>query len=160
MENTPGAPSNLFDLHIDPQSQSYLAQTARWARFLSIVGFVFCGLFVLWGIFAGSIMSIFTKNITTQTGMPYDPFAGVGAAFLMIGTVLIAALYFFPCLYLLRFSAKMKSALGTNEQNLLTQSFGNLKSFYRFIGILTIIGLSLFALELIFVIIFAIAATR
>lgn len=66
-----------------------------------------------------------------------------------------AAVYFFPCLYLFRFSTKRQTALANNEQAILSKSFGVLKSFYKFIGILTIVGLSLFAFEIIFVILAA-----
>ena len=152
--------TNLFDLQIDQQSSGYLSQAARWAKFLSIVGFVSCGLILLWGFFAGSIMSTFTNRLSTETGSRLGPVAGIGAVFFLIIALICAVLYFFPCLYLFRFATKMQLALKNNDQNFLTNSFGNLKSFYKFIGILTIIGLSFFLLEILFILVFAVAATR
>jgi uncharacterized protein DUF5362 len=153
--------ANLFDLQIDNQSSGYLAQTAKWAKFLSIIGFIFCGFILLWGFFAGTIMSVFSSRLSTETGSPFgQAAAGIGTAFFLIIALICAVVYFFPCLYLFRFATKMQLALRNNDQNILTNSFGNLKSFYRFIGILAIIGLSFFLLEIIFIMIFAVTAGR
>ena len=52
-----GASEHLFDLQVDQQSISYLGEIARWAKFLSIVGFVVCGVMIIFALFAGSILS-------------------------------------------------------------------------------------------------------
>ena len=59
-------PSNLFDLHIDPQSQGYLSETAKWAKFLSILGFIMLGLFVILMLVGGA------STFTTFQGMGMD----------------------------------------------------------------------------------------
>ncbi len=41
------ANANLFDLQLDQQSINYLTEAARWARFLSILGFIYCGFIVI-----------------------------------------------------------------------------------------------------------------
>ena len=59
---SPSVPNeNLFELQVDQQSIGYLSETARWAKFLSIVGFVMCGIIVVFALFFGSIISIFSK---------------------------------------------------------------------------------------------------
>lgn len=144
-QNTPT--TNLFDLHVDVQSSAYLAETSKWAKFLAILGFIFCGLIILVAIFAGSILSSMVSRYGGDT-MP-----GFGGAFISIIYILVALLYFFPCLYLFRFATKMQVALKNNDQEILVGSFKNLKSCFRFVGILTIVVLSLYVLFLIFVII-------
>ncbi len=139
-QNTPS--SSLFDLHIDHQSSAYLGETARWSKFLSIVGFIFCGLFVLIGLFAGSFMAGTFGRFGGGAGM-------MGGAFFSVLYVLLALLYFFPCLYLYNFAAKMQVALRTNDQEQLSQSFRNLKSCYKFMGILMIVVLGFYALALL-----------
>ena len=148
--------TNLFDLQIDPQSSSYLSETAKWAKFLSIVGFVFCGIFLLYGAFAGTMMSYFVSSFGRETDASVNALAGVGGVFIFIFVLIAVIIYFFPCLYLYRFSTKMRIALKNNDQSLLTGSLGNLKSVYKYIGILTIVGLSFFLLEIIFVLLLAV----
>ncbi|MBA4168554.1 MAG: hypothetical protein H0X41_13595, partial [Chitinophagaceae bacterium] len=48
---------SLFDLHVDQQSITYLSESARWARFIAIIGFIFCGLMALAAFFIGTIMT-------------------------------------------------------------------------------------------------------
>ena len=90
---------NLFDLQIDHQSNSYLSEAAKWGKFLSIMGFIFCGLFVLSGIFqftvAGSLMS--GLGGTDRAG------AVLGGGLLVFIYIVFALISFFPCLYLFNF---------------------------------------------------------
>jgi len=67
---------------------------------------------------------------------------GMGA-FVSVFYILMALLYFFPCLYLFNFASKMQIALRNNDQDHLNESFKNLKSTFRFVGILTIVSLGL-----------------
>lgn len=136
--------TNLFELQIDGLSTGYLAETAKWAKFLSIVGFVVCAIMLLAGIFMGTVM-----GSLSSMGGAAGTFAGAGSVFISIFYVAIAALYFFPCLYLYRFSIAMKTAIQTNEPIQLQASFRNLKSCFRFMGILTIIILSFYALAIV-----------
>jgi hypothetical protein len=130
--------TSLFTLQIDHQASSFLGETARWAKFLAILGFIGCGLLVLFAIFFGTIISYFGRfgGGTTQLA------AGMGA-FVSVFYILIALLYFFPCLYLFNFASKMQVAIQSNDQERLNESLKNLKSHFRFIGILTIVWLGL-----------------
>ena len=133
--------SSLFGLGIDPTSKLHLAEAARWARFLSIIGFVMCALLICLGIFAGSIFSVFTSRYTTASAT--DVGSTFGAVFIVL-YVIIAVIYFFPCLFLFRFASLMKNALASNDQNTLNTSFQNLKKLFRYVGILTIIALAFY----------------
>lgn len=141
MENN----DSLFELQIDQPVTNYLSETAKWGKFLAIMGFIGCGLLLLVGIFAGSLMA----SLSSIEG------AGMSSTFLMALYIGIALLYFFPCLYLFNFASKMQKALRSNDQIQLTESFKNLKSCYKFMGILMIIILALYALIFIGGIIFA-----
>jgi hypothetical protein len=143
------ASSDLFDLRIDSQTSSYLREAARWAKFLAIVGFVFCGIIVLVAFFAGSVFGYFFERFGNQTNGFF------GGAFLTICYLLVALFYFFPCLYLYQFGAKAQTALKNNDHDQMAISFRNLKSLFRFIGILTIVMLSMYALFIIVAIITA-----
>ena len=141
--------TSLFELQIDHESTGYLKDAARWAKFLAILGFVFIGLFVLMALFAGSLIG----SMYSSAGIGTSGGAAFGGAAVTIVYILVALLYFFPCLYTFNFAKKMQVALRSNDQNMLNQSFRNLKSCYRFLGILMVIGLCIWGLALIFVVI-------
>jgi hypothetical protein len=61
-----------------------------------------------------------------------------------------ALLYFFPILYLFRFSTKAKTALNSGSDLELTEAFQNLKSHYKFVGILTIVMIGLYIVFFLF----------
>lgn len=129
------------DLSLTTGAKMFLKESASWTRFISIVGFVFLGLIVLIALFAGSILG---------AAMEASGMAMMGGAFLTILYLAIAVLYFFPIYYLFQFSAKMKAALRDQSSALLEQAFSNLKSHYKFMGILLIIVLAFYALALVF----------
>ena len=136
-------------MQIDHETTGYLSETAKWAKFLSIVGFVMCGFIVIAALFAGTIASAL------------GPFGGtMGAGGFMITVIYlgVASLYFFPCLFLFNFSRKMQFALRNNDQINLNDSFKNLKSNFKFVGILTIVIISFYVIALL--VIGIIAATR
>jgi hypothetical protein len=137
----PGS-TDLFDLHIDQSSINYLNEAARWCRFLSIVGFIYCGLMVIGGFFLGTIMAMMMPAMGNQSAA----LSGVMTAILGVGIIVFSLILFFPAYFLFNFSTKMRRALRTNDQPVLSESLKNLKSFFKFYGILVIIGISFYAL--------------
>jgi divalent metal cation (Fe/Co/Zn/Cd) transporter len=136
---------SLFDLHLDQQSVNYLSETARWSRLLSIVGFIYCGLMAVCGLFMGSMM---TKIMSASMGGS-DAMSGVGTAFVSFFIIFMALILFFPAYYLFNFSTKIRRAIQNNDQTILADSLKNLKSFFKFYGVLVIIVLSFYALALV-----------
>lgn len=135
----------LFELQVDHNVSGYLKETARWAKFLAILGFIFCGLMVLIALFAGSfITAILSMGNGAAAGMGY---MGGVVSFVYI---VMALLFFFPCFYLYNFASRMQVALRSNDQEQLAKSFRNLKSCYKYIGIFTIIYLVLVLLLILF----------
>ena len=140
--------TSLFGFGIDQSSRSHLSEAAKWAKFLSIVGFVLCGLIIVMAFFVGSFLAMNTEY--RSAGLT----KGMGA-FVAIFYIGIAVLFFFPYLFLFRFATRMKTALNTNDQLTLNTSFQNLKIMFRYVGILTIVMLSFYALAILMVIITA-----
>jgi uncharacterized membrane protein len=137
--------NNLIELQFDNTAQVLLRDSARWAKLLSICGFILCGLFILIGIFSSFVFSNVATNPYDRTNM-----AGIMRGFIAAIYVAMAVLYFFPFLFLYRFSNRMQSALRSNDQQTLINSLGNLRAYFRFVGILVIIGLAFCALAFIF----------
>ena len=138
-------PSSLFSLSIDPLTKSHLSEAAKWARFLAIVGMVVLVLMIIFGLFFSSMMAAssnpFEEPVEGGSGLMSG--FGVGMAILYI---FLAAIWFFPLLYLLRFANGIRASLQGNDQNALNVSFQNLKSCFRYVGIITIILLVFYAL--------------
>lgn len=140
--------TSLFSLTIDPAAKANLTETARWARFLAIVGFVFLLLMVLVGIYSSLTINRFEDSYREMGGLGSTGMlssAGTGVAVMYI---LMAVIWFFPLLFTLRFANQMQKALQNNDQELLGASFQNLKVCYRYLGIITVIFLVLIALSL------------
>jgi hypothetical protein len=143
--------NNDSQLTLTPASVAFLNETARWAKFISIVGFVGLGFLVLVGLFAGSIFSMIPQEMDTMGSAGLMKGFGAFFGFMYIG---MAILYFFPLYYLFQFSVKIKRAFQTNDIPVLEQSFEYLKSHYKFIGILMAIMLGFYALGLLLMLLF------
>lgn len=141
--------NDLFSLHLDSDSTIFLRETAKWSRFLAIVGFVICGLIILASLFAGTLMSSIMAPMAMGGGM--GDFPAASGAVLVILYAIIAAIYFIPCLYMYKFATKMTRAIQINDQHELIASFSNLKSAFKFMGILTIVILAFYGLALLMV---------
>jgi cell division protein FtsX len=113
-----------------------LNETRKWTNFLSIMGFIFIGLMILIAFAVSSMMSTMAESESAL------PFSGTFLGFVYL---IIAFIYFFPILYLYRFSKYTKKALETQNSNDLNEAFKNLKSHYRFMGIITIVMIALYA---------------
>jgi amino acid transporter len=135
---------NLFDLQLDAIAKNHLKETAKWARFLAIAGLVGLGILVIAGIIAAVVASNRADRYYDDPVSAKAELAGT-----IIGMLMIVALYFFPCYFLLRFSGKMNAALASDDTATLNESLRNLKITFRYVGILTIIFLALFALGML-----------
>lgn len=150
--------SQIFSLTIDPVIKSHLSETARWGKFLSILGFIVCVLIVLVGLFFGTLFS----SLVNRSEVSYEGNISTGSLGAMAAVVyiIIAVVYFFPCLFLYRFSTKMKTALNGNEQTDLTLAFQNLKSLFRYVGVITVILLAIYLIIIVFALLGAAVMSR
>lgn len=128
---------NGENLVIDWRSKEFLKETAKWTKFLAILGFVGIGLMVL-----GSLVMLFAPSSLMSNGdFPFG-----GKIFMMLLYLAFAVLYYFPISYLYQFSENTKKAIENNDNNAVRDAFEFLKSHYKFMGILTIILLSFYAI--------------
>ena len=132
------------DLEMSPLAQSYLTETARWGRFLAIMGFILCGITIVLSFFMPAFITQLPPYNTMST--EFSPFIKI---IITIVYLLLALLFFFPCFYLYKFSVKMQSAVKGMSQENFDESLMNLKSLFKFYGIFTIIILSFYALVFI-----------
>ncbi len=131
------------NVNITEEIKSYLYETAKWGKFLSIVAFVFIGLMVIFMLFILVVGGV-AFGISEE-----DPLASMSMGFIIVFYGLMIAMYFFPTLYLYRFSTKMKTALDANDQQSLSESFMNMKSVFKFWGIFTAVFVGFYAIGIL-----------
>ncbi|MCF6128760.1 hypothetical protein L1S35_03695 [Flavobacterium sp. AS60] len=136
-------------LSLNELAVAALRESAKWCLFLAIVGFIGIAFMVL----AGAFMSLTMATIGNEFG-GVDPLGGLKAYFGLI-YIVIAALYFFPIYYLYKYATGTKRALESSNSEVLSDALVNLKSHHKFLGITTIVIISLYILIIIGVIIFA-----
>ena len=132
------------DLKISPVGLSYLTESARWGKFLAIMGFILCGFMVL--------IAFFIPVVFTQLP-PYNTMSSSFSSGMRVGITIVylflTLMMFFPCFYLYKFSIKMQSAVKSVNQENFDESLMGLKSMFKFYGVFTIIVFSLYALVII-----------
>lgn len=144
----------LFSLVIDPVTKAHLNDTARWARFLSIAGLVIIGLAFILAVLTLTLWKdrTFGYTITGRENEEVTNTMRIGYMIFMMCLLLVA---FFPLMYLLQFSNRMRVALAANEQQDLNLSFLNLKKYFRYLGIIILIALAFYAVGFVMTIIIA-----
>ena len=131
--------SNNKSLKLTENSLIFMTEVVKWAKFLAICSFVLLGIMILLG--AGMIILQFASFKS-------------GLQVLVMGVFYIgmAVLYMFPAMYLYRFATASGDAIKKLNDDILEEGMENLKSLFRFTGILTIITLSLYAVGILAVI--------
>lgn len=128
-------------MSLNDASKAYLKETAKWSQFLAIVGFVGIGIMVIASFFMGIIFSALPNN----EELPED-----FGPYMTIVYLIMALIYFFPVLYLYKFSVKLKQSLQSQDEDVLSEAFLNLKSMFKFMGVLTILLIALYILIFLF----------
>lgn len=125
------SPFESFEMQISQSAQGFLRGAAGWAMFLSIIGFVLLAFGLLGSLGVMAAGSAFDR----VPGM-----MGVMSGAVM-GLVMLAfmVLFFLPVLYLFKFSTSTRQALNENNTEGIAKAFSNLKSYFMWSGILTII---------------------
>jgi uncharacterized integral membrane protein len=131
-------PQPIFSIGADETSSYYLLQTVRWTKFLAIIGFILIGLMIMVMI---PIMFM-SASVAALPGVS----TGVPMGITMFFVVLSLFLYIYPTLALLRFSNNMKLAILGADQGAFNTALRHQRNLYRYIGILVIVIISVYAL--------------
>ena len=133
---------NNNEMHLNASALEFLKESAKWSKFLAIMGFVGIGFMVLAAIFMGAVMSMIP---TAAESTEFNPL-GAMKGFLSVLYLIIAAIYFFPVYYLYKYANDTKNAIQDNDSELLSTGLGFLKSHHKFLGITMIVVISLYVL--------------
>ena len=127
-------------IEIEQETLKHLNTTRKWAMFLAIIGFIILGLIVIIGLIAGTFLTAFNSG---------GKDLGIPESLMFVPILLLAVIYFFPVLFLFRFSKHTSHAVQTLDKLEFHKAIKNLKSCFVYIGVLLIIILSLYIVVLI-----------
>ena len=125
--------------HITTTMVALFSQTRPWVRYLSIVGFIGFGMVALIGI-VGGIAAMIGGSVL-DLDFPGFLITIVYFAF--------AVLYFLPILYLHRYAGALKRMSSESKTLAMEQALRHQKSFWKFIGILSIVSIALMTISLV-----------
>lgn len=98
------------------------------------------------GLFFGSVMTMLSPMAQQQQAF------GAMSGLIGVVYVIIAAIYFFPCLYIYRFSTNAVAAAASKSTENVTAALKNLKSNFKFVGVFMVAVLALYAVVIVFAI--------
>jgi magnesium-transporting ATPase (P-type) len=127
-------------IEIEIDTLKHLNTARKWAMFLAIIGFIFLGLIIIIGLIAGTFLTAFSSG---ENGL------GIPESLMFVPILLLAVVYFFPVLYLFRFSKHTSHAIQTYDKLELHKAMKNLKYYFAYIGVLIIAIFSLYIVVLI-----------
>lgn len=139
------------DLQVTSLAINHLNTARKWAHFLSIFGFIICGILAIAALFIGSLIPLISQADDIDS-------IGVGSGILTLIYLVLAALCLMIYLYLYRFSKRVKVAIQNNDSTKLEEGFKNLGAYFRINGIILILFLIVYILIALTGIIVAIAA--
>lgn len=133
-----------FELDINQDVRTLLKETSNWTYFLSLIGFIGIAFMFFLGLFFTIFMGTGALNNSDLYGN-----MGFSMGYLGLVYVVLAVVYALPVYYLFNFSRKMKSALRQSNTTDFKLAISSLKSHYKFMGIFTIIIISLYLIIII-----------
>lgn len=139
MENTENLQPVNQTMTDDNENKTFLLEISKWGKFLAIVGYI--GIAFLTIVAIAVMIGFSVASVELDKGFPMGI---LGVIYLVI-----AIIYYFPVNFLYKFSIQMKKGLESDNKQSIASGFENLKSLFKFMGILTIVILSIYALLLV-----------
>ncbi len=123
---------------LTPLGQQYLDQTRPWARFMSVMTFVSAGFLALIG-FVMLLVGIFGGLAARETGA-LGPLGGaIGMGLMAVLYLAMACVYIAPGMFLWRYASAIQGLKVSATTGLLEEALKQQRSFWRYVGILTVI---------------------
>ena len=133
------------ELKLDELGKAHLLETARWAKFLAIMGICFMGLYLLAGIGIATAIANMPELGTITKGL------GASGVFLLYSLVAFIGIY--PLYALLKYSILIKRAIKSTNQEMLNRALKFHRNYYRYNGMIMLIMIGLYALVFVMMIV-------
>lgn len=137
MENTEKTENASPAMAITERMKLDLRQTAKWAKFLAVLGFIGLGFMLVLAFLMMAGLSVFE---TLTSG---KPLVSILMGFLYLALCLI---YLFPMLYLNRFANSTRLAVLNENETAMGDALMNQRKMFTYLGVMMIVVLSLYAL--------------
>ena len=134
-------------LVVTEEIRSYIYETAKWTRFLAIVGLVFAAFMALMAFSAGGIIE------GLAAAAPGNPLVQLGTTFLTVYFLCISLMLFYPSFLLFKYANAANAAVLYADQESFTIAMKNMKSVFKFWGIIAIVVLVLNVLSILFAVV-------
>lgn len=142
-----GSDQEQEQLIVTEEIRSYIYETAKWAKFLSIVGLVFAAFIALMAFSAGGIIE------GLAAAAPGNPLVQLGTAFLTVYFLCISLILFYPSFLLFKYANAANSAVLYADQESFIIAMKKMKSVFKFWGIIAIVILALNLLSIVFAVV-------
>lgn len=144
--DTPGIPQQT-GVTATAATLDHLRRTKPWVRFISVMCFIGGALLLV----AGFLFAVIGSSIP---GLGNAGLRGVTGVLLGGVYLLLALLYIFPGLYLWRYADAIASLIRSPQSLALEEAMRNQASFWRLVGILTAIVVTLYLIFFAFFVVF------
>jgi hypothetical protein len=134
------APLENRNIEIEQETLDHLNTARKWAMFVAIIGFIFLGLIIVIGAIAGTFLTAFNAG---EKGL------GIPESLMFIPLLILAIIYFFPILFLFRFSKHSLHAIQHLDKTAFNKAIKNLKYYFAYFGIIIIVIFTIYIVLLI-----------
>ena len=149
MDETIDSGIEQTDTQLTMATRRSFQKAAKWAYFLSIVGFIGIGLLVLGAV----SMFIFDSALSDMSN--YSSFSPALYALLYL---IVGGIYLIPILRLMRFANYTKAWLSADRSTDLENGIRNLAGMFSFMGIFTIVTLGVYAIAIVGALVYGLSA--
>jgi len=125
---------SILELQVDQTASKNLSDVSRWARFLSITGFVFIGCVLIF-------FTVMRSQIANALSQVMPRFADANSFGVLVGIIIIAGVVLLLMYFLFRGSILVKNGIETKNQETFNNGLASLKAYFMIYGILAIIAL-------------------
>ena len=122
------------NIQLNNEVNACFLEIGKWSRFLGIIGYIGIGILLL--------ISFMTPYFIQLLGT--KELAQIPTSTLSTVYFVLAGVYFFPVNYLYKFGTHIKTSLQENDETTFLLALKNLKSHYKFIGVFTLVLISLY----------------
>ena len=130
-----------LELEIDDDTAASLKEAARWTKFISILMFCFCGLLLLFLLFA-SASSNFADGLSSSVQQLGAVFRLNSLVFLTAAIIVIVLIVLTIYYFLFHFSRKTKIAVIAQSTEELNKGLNSLKIYFIIYAALVILSIS------------------
>ena len=129
---------------VPPGSIQALKETRPWVLFLAILGIVVTGFMLL----AALTMLLAGGLMASKAGMPAGMPSGMMAA-MSVAYLILAIIYLYPIIKLFKYSGAIKRLSHSGAAADLDEAMRQQKSFWKFIGVLTLIMMVIYFIAIV-----------